>query len=195
VLQASQIEPPSVATRLNVRGLNFVPLDLLRHPKGRALMRMTFVCALLATVLTAMPASAGKRTWDFVKSDAGKPDSDVLLVYGVPESEDVTLSFICKPKQKKITVVSTVLPANARLGRAGKVKLANGTSSLEYSGKVGQDNEDSGLHFSATTTIQPRLFDLLEKGTSIRVESFGASENVPLAGIRKSLARMRQVCR
>jgi hypothetical protein len=33
------------------------------------------------------------------------------------------------------------------------------------------------------------------KGTSVRIEALGAREDVPLNGIKKPLAQMRQACR
>lgn len=148
------------------------------------------LCALLAMLLAASPASAEKQSWDFVTSG-----SEALLVYGVPESEAITLSFICEPKKNQIDIVTTVLPSKVKVGQAGAVKLSNGSSSLEFKGKVGRDNEESGEHFSALTAIDPRLFDLLEKGTSLRIEAMGARDSVPLTRIKKPLAQMRKACR
>jgi hypothetical protein len=153
-------------------------------------MRMSMPCALAALLLTAAPATAEKQTWGFVKSG-----SEVLLVYGVPESEAITLSFICHPKRKSIEIVTTVLPQTAKQGRAGTIKLSNGSTSLEYSGKTGRDNAESGVHFAAPTTIQPRLFDLLETGASLRIEALGARDSVPLGRIKAPLAQMRKACR
>jgi hypothetical protein len=119
----------------------------------------------------------------------------VLLVYGVPDSEAVTLSLICEPKKKTIDVLTTVLPRNAKQGGTGIIKLSNGSSNVEYAGTIGRDNADSGLHFTAATMIDAQLFDLLDKGTSVRVEALGANGSVPLNGIKKPLAQMRQACR
>jgi hypothetical protein len=154
-------------------------------------MRIAMPCALVALLLTAAPAQAApdKQSWDFIKTD-----NAALLVYGVPESDIITLSFICRPKKKTVEVVTTVLPARARKGSDGKVKLTNGTASFEYAGKAGGD-ADHGIHFAATTPIDAKLFDLLEKGTAVRIGALGASDSVTLSGIRKPLAQMRQACR
>jgi hypothetical protein len=153
-------------------------------------MRMSMSCALAAVLLTAAPASAEKQTWGFVKSG-----SEVLLVYGVPESEAITLSFICEPSKKTIEIVTTVLPQKAKQGRAGTIKLSNGSTSLEFTGKTGRDNEETGVHFAAATTIEPPLFDLLARGTSLRIEALGARDSVPLGRIKAPLAQMRKACR
>jgi hypothetical protein len=153
-------------------------------------MRIPVLCITLAVALASGPAAAQKQSWGFAKSG-----SAALLVYGVPDSHAVTLSFICEPKKKTIDVVTTVLPRNAKKDRTGIIKLSNGSATVEYAGTIGRDNEDSGLHFAAATTIDAELFDLLDKGTSVRVEALGASENVPLNGIKKPLTQMRQACR
>jgi hypothetical protein len=152
-------------------------------------MRMATPCALVALLLLAAPASAAnKQSWGYLKAG-----DERLLVYGVPESDIITLSFICQPKQKTVEVVTTVLPRNTKKGRDGTVRLTNGTASLEYAGKTGGDAEH-GVHFAAPTPIDAKLFDLLERGTAVRIEALGASDSVRLSGIRKPLAEMRQAC-
>jgi hypothetical protein len=144
--------------------------------------------ALLAAFVPA--AAVEKEQWGFVTSG-----SEVLLVYGVPESEAVTLSIICEPKRKRWTVVATVLPARTGVGRPAAIRLTNGSSTLEFSGKTARDSGDSAVHVAAAGAIDPRLFDLLATGTSLRIDVLSAREIVTLAGIKKPLARMRQACR
>ena len=144
----------------------------------------------LLMVLLAAPASAGREQWSFIRSG-----SEALLVYGVPETDLVTLSFICEPKRKTIDIVTTVLPGNVKGERPGRIKLSGTDASLEFAGKTSRYDEDRGIHFLAPTAIDARLFDLLDKGTSLRIEAMGARDSVPLARISKPLAQMRQACR
>ena len=146
----------------------------------------------LIALLAAVPAvsAAEKQSWGFVTSG-----DQVLLVYGVPESEAVTLSFICAPKRKRITVVTTVLPDKARAGRPVTIRLVNGATTLDYAGKTGRDSAEDGVHASAEIAIDPRLYDLLANGKSVRVEVADARETVPLKGIAGPLAKMRAACR
>jgi hypothetical protein len=155
-------------------------------------MRISVLCTTFAMVLVAAPASAEnlKKSWDFYKSG-----QEALLIYGVPETEQVTLSFICEPKKKKIEIISTVMPPNTRTKRPGKIKLTNGSSSLEYAGKTAQGTNDTGIHFGAPIAIEPRLFDLLGTGKSLLIESLGARARVPLVGIKGPLAKMKKACR
>ena len=105
-------------------------------------MRISVPGTVVAMVLAAAPASAEKESWGFYKS--GK---EALLIYGVPESEQITLSFICEPSTKKIEIISTVMPRKTGARRPGKIKLSNGSSSLEYAGKTAEGANDTGIHF------------------------------------------------
>ena len=154
-------------------------------------MRRSTITFALTLLLSVAPAvSAEKQSWDLVRSGR-----EALLVYGVTESEAITLSFICEPKKRQIDVVTTVLPAKSKVGQAATIKLTNGSASLAFNGKVGRDNEDSGEHVSAIAPIDARLFDLLENGTSVRIDALGAHDSVPLIGIKRPLAQMRKACR
>jgi hypothetical protein len=167
-------------------------VETAKDTRMRTWMLGTLITLPLAAVVPAVAAE--KQSWGFVTSG-----DEVLLVYGVPESEAVTLSFICTPKRRWLTVVTTVLPDKARLGRAATIRLVNGAASLNYAGKIGRDNAESGLHVSAEIAIDPRIYDLLAKGTSVRVEvqaqQASAREAVPLKGMQAPLARMRAACK
>ena len=155
-------------------------------------MRIAISCAIGALLLTtaAAPVAAAldKQSWGYIKAG-----DERFLVYGVPESDIITLSFICTPKTKTVEVVTTVLP-KVKAGREGKIKLSNGSTSLEYAGWTGGNN-DMGYHLAAKTPINAKMFDLLEKGTAVRIDALGKSDTVTLSGIKKPLAQMRQACR
>jgi hypothetical protein len=153
-------------------------------------MRISILWGVLAMVLATPALSADKEQWGFLKSD-----SDARLFYGVPESESITLSLICEPKRKRMFIVSAVLPHNVRAKRSGKIKLSNGSASLEYPGKTEPERGEGPATIVARVAIDPRLFDLLDKGTSLVIESLDARESVPLDGVKEPLGQMRGVCR
>jgi hypothetical protein len=153
-------------------------------------MRLAILCTAVALLSAAELAAAQEQQWGFVKSDPV-----VTLFFGVPESDAGTLYVVCDPGAKKIDIVTRVLPRKAGKGRVGKIGLSNDSARLEYAGRTVQENEDSGIHFEASTTIDPRLFDLLGTGMSLRIEVLGARERVSLAGVARPLAQMREACR
>ena len=75
------------------------------------------------------------------------------MIYGVPESEQITLSFICEPSAKKIEIISTVMPPRTRAKRTGKIKLSNGSSSLEHAGKTAEGANDTGPYELSVTPV------------------------------------------
>ena len=60
-------------------------------------MRVTLAASALMLALAAPTQGADKQSWGFVESG-----QEALLVYGIPESDIITLSFICEPKPKRI---------------------------------------------------------------------------------------------
>jgi hypothetical protein len=152
-------------------------------------MRPSLLSAVLALSLTAA-TKPDKQQWGFTKSDG-----DVRLYYGVPESESVTLSFICQPKRKKITIVSLVLPDNPRPKRPGTIRLSNGSSVLEYAGMTERDSSDSEVIFVAAIPVDQRIFEFMEEGAFLQIDTLGSHERVPLHGIKGPLAQMRKTCR
>src|SRR6187549_2988582 len=105
-------------------------------------MRISVLCTVIALVLAAAPASAARESWGFHQSG-----EEAILVHGVPESEQITITFICESKKKNIQIGSTVMPRRTGPKRAGKIKLSNGSSSLEYPGKTSQGINDTGIVF------------------------------------------------
>ena len=126
---------------------------------------------------------------------AQTPLPDIVRAAVAHRVDVVALSFICEPKRKTIDIVTTVLPGNVKGERPGRIKLSGTAASLEFAGKTSRYDEDRGIHFSASTAIDARLFDLLDRGSSLRIEAMGARDSVPLAQIKKPLAQMRQACR
>src|SRR6266545_4589208 len=98
-------------------------------------MRITLVASALMLALAGNAAGANKESWDFVEADK----ETVQLIYGVPESEAVTISFWCETKPKRIEIVTTVLPPRPRKGQTVKTTLSNGVATAAYDGKIGYD--------------------------------------------------------
>lgn len=144
------------------------------------------IAALL--ILTMAPAHAAERqVWGFVKSD-----EDVQLFYGIPESDSITIAFVCKTRTKQIEIVSSILPEKTKKGEPITTILSNGKINADYDGKAGGDDED-GLHFEAAVAADRKVTDILKTGRlSIRVR--GRLERVPLRGVAKPLAEFEKLC-
>ena len=71
------------------------------------------------------------------------------------------------------------------------VRLSNGASTLEYSGKVARERD--GLYLAATSP-DSGVFGLLRTGSLLAIEVAGTRQNVPLKGAAGPLARMEKAC-
>jgi hypothetical protein len=148
--------------------------------------RMTVM--LLSLTIPGLALGAGEQ-WDFVRSD-----SDMTLFYGIPESDDLTVSIVCDPARKQIDLINLVLPPKPRLATTLKVKLSNGSGTREYSGKVGRDRNGGPFFSESRLGFDGDLFDFLKTGSRLTVEVPGKRTAIPLAGLSKPLALMRQAC-
>src|SRR5882757_3630827 len=90
-------------------------------------MRVTLAAAALMLALAAPAQGAGKYSWDFFKSG-----QEGQLSYGVPETEIVTIAFVCNAK--RIEIISTVLPRKPKKGQAVRTTLGNGAVTAAYDG-------------------------------------------------------------
>ena len=151
-------------------------------------MRVALMASALTLALAAPVEGANKESWGFVTSG-----DEVLLVYGVPESDIITVSFICEPKANKLEIVTTVLPSRPRKGQPVKTTFGNGALTAAYDGKLGH-HEEHGYHVAAQTAADPKVVDILRSGTALTISIPGKRERVPLRGIAAHLAKFQAAC-
>ena len=151
-------------------------------------MRLALMASAVTLALAVPAQGANKQSWGFVES--GK---EALLVYGVPESDIITISFICEATQKRIEIVTTVLPSKPRKGQPLRTTLTNGAVTAAHGGNVGHHPEH-GFHFEASTAAEPKVVDVLRSGTSLTIGIPGKQHRVPLRGVAKPLAQFEAAC-
>ena len=154
-------------------------------------MKMRTQLSLLAMLMAlALPAQAAeKQSWDFVK--AGET---IQFSYGVPESHAVTIIFRCEAAGKRVEIVSTVVPRNAKKGQAAKTTLSNGVATVVYDGRFGQDAEDDGFHFVTSVSADSNVFAVLKSGKTLTITTPGRQMRVPLKGVAKPIAQFEAAC-
>jgi hypothetical protein len=140
-------------------------------------------------ILTALPAQGAERqVWGFVTSD-----ELVQLFYGIPESDGLTLAFICRTKTRQIEVVTSVLPEGPKKGQLRTIILNNGNLSETFDGKLAGDDED-GLHFEATVAAERKVTEILKSGRRLTIRVAGKRQSIPLRGVAKPLAQFEAAC-
>ena len=145
-------------------------------------MRVTLAALMLA--LAGSAQGADDQVWGFVQS--GK---EARLFYGVPDSGELTLAFICEAR--RLTIVSTVLPPKPRKGQSLRTALSNGAATAAYGGKLGYSSSE-GYYFEAAA--EPKVLALLKSGTSLTISVPDKKESVPLRGVTGPLARFETAC-
>jgi hypothetical protein len=145
----------------------------------------SWLCA--AVLASAVPAWAAEGDiWSFLQTD------DARLFYGVPDSDAVTLIFICERKPRRLVIASNMIPAKAKAGRPASIALRNGGGSASYAGKFVQQTE--GMNFEAVTEARREVFDILRAGASLAIDVAGEHDNAPLKGVKGPLAKMEKAC-
>ena len=156
-------------------------------------MRTALATALMLAlvVLVMAPAQAlDKHSWGFIKTGA----SDARLIYGIPESDIVTLIFACDSGAGRIEIVTTVLPPKPRKGQPLRTTLRNGTVTAVYDGKVGYSSSSEEYHFEVSVAADPKVVGILKSGPSLTIGIPGRQERVPLKGVARPLARFEAAC-
>jgi hypothetical protein len=129
-----------------------------------------------AMLATALPAAAQERQWSL---DA--TDQDAFLVFGVPETEDVGLSFWCAIQSGKSKIF---LPsANERLtpGHSGAMSIMAGDVTAKLEGTVSQNDETGAPSLEAEIPTSHPLFAALRKADRMHITVLGEDHAFPLA--------------
>ena len=127
------------------------------------MLRMLIATLLTMTAAASTASGQDGHVWGFVTTP-----QDARLFFGVPDSHEITLSLICEPKRSRLQIITTVLPPKAVAGRAMNVRLSNGASTLEYSGKVARERD--GL---SRGDLPNEYFRLLRTGSLLAIEVAG----------------------
>ena len=143
---------------------------------------------LAALLLPAVSSAQGadKQAWGFIKSGV-----EARLFYGVPDSGNLTIAFVCEVK--RISIVTTVLPPHPKKGRTVRTTLSNGAVTAAYVGKLGH-TESEGFYVEASAASDAKILNVLRTGTSLRIAIGGKQERVPLRGVARPLARFEAAC-
>ena len=148
------------------------------------------ICMALAALMLAVVSSAQgaeKQVWVFVKSGA-----EARLFYGVPDSGNLTIAFVCEAK--RLSIVTTVLPPNPKKGRAVRTTLSNGAVVAAYDGTLGH-TESEGFYVEASTPSDDKVLNVLKTGTSLMIGANGKQqERLPLRGVARPLAQFKAAC-
>jgi hypothetical protein len=152
-------------------------------------MRRTLIVGLLAAVAGSSPAAQGARTWLFDDS------SDVVtLQYGTPESDDVVVAVSCEANTRTVRINEFASSNSLTPGRTAKLRLTNGSASIEYNGQALANEMDGGVNLEVVAPADAKLFALLRAGPSLTIDVAGKQATVPLKAAAPHLAALEKAC-
>ncbi|CAN5150884.1 hypothetical protein BH10PSE7_BH10PSE7_40640 [soil metagenome] len=136
-------------------------------------------CVLgLLICFSAPPSFAQEREWTF---DTG--DEEAFLVFGVPESDDVGISFWCKIKSGEIHIFLAEAGEHLPAKKKSRLRILVGGKSYAFSGTVSRNEETGTMSLEAAVKAGSPVFDALRKAESFTVKVYRGDESAfPLPG-------------
>ncbi|MBI2717531.1 MAG: hypothetical protein HY245_05550 [Rhizobiales bacterium] len=111
-------------------------------------MFKTLLLSLSLIAASSASAAAQERQWSL---DIG--DSEAFLVFGVPESDDVGISFWCALHSGEVSIFVPGAGPKLKPGRRASFSISAGSRTVRLKGKT-TANEAAG-----TTSIEAKLAD------------------------------------
>lgn len=153
---------------------------------GRVLAALT----LAGTAAFALPAAAQqKMTWHVQQTE-----DSAALVFGVPDSEEAMLFFVCKPGADTLTAQSQIGSKGLEREAAARLILSAGSVKKTLDGKAVGHDENTNVDVEAPA----RLADvkaLLKAGSSLTIEVKGAKQKISLSGAADAATKFEAACK
>lgn len=138
------------------------------------LTRFTILAALL---LSAAGAAAQEREWQL---DSG--ETEAYLTFGVPESDDVGLSFWCPLHSGHISLFVPDAGHDLKAGPPTKLIVQLGGKTFTYSGKTQENEESGGTSVEAEMPAADALFTAFKGESRLSLTIAKDQQNFPLQG-------------
>jgi hypothetical protein len=168
----------------------------LRLPTGRHDLLSgkwwkTYILLAAALVFAAAPtwAQDDRPHWYSVTD----PDQ-ARLVYGVPDSDDTSLIFICDKGSAVLTAYLTHPPVRAAVGKSLAVRMSDGRTTVDFSGKVRAQEMDDLLHLQSQVPLDAAFEAILASQGQVTISVAGVTARYPLAGVAAAARPLIALC-
>lgn len=150
-------------------------------------MRHIYLSCLALTMLSGV-ALAQEREWQL---DA--TDQDAFLVFGVPQSDDVGVSFWCRLGSKKLKLMAPVVGMRLKQGASIQVVMQIGGKDFALSGRTAIGAKGTEDTVEAETSSQGPLVEALQSSDRFGVKIGGHLATYPL--LNADLDGLLKLCR
>lgn len=160
---------------------------MLRSALGPALGSALAAIGLLA--LAAPAAAQQKMTWHTQEAD-----DSAALVFGVPETDQAFVFFMCKPGAETITVQSLIGSKGLEKDAEARITLTAGGTKKTFTGKAIANEDSAAVDVEASGKMADLKAFAKATGT-LTIEVKGAKRAVSLAGLGAELAKFETACK
>ncbi|MBL8580387.1 MAG: hypothetical protein JNK47_24595 [Mesorhizobium sp.] len=171
------------------------PLWLNRHTVKRrgdgmvnVLMKASFLAGFVVATLPVGLVSAQERTWIGQSYEEG-----AALIYGIPDSGDMTLSFDCARNSDTLTFIYAFEPGNASDRMQLEVRLQTADTAIPVA-TTGTRLEIDDLFVLEGELKLDEITGLLKSRGVLRVFVENGSEEIPLDGAREAAKSLLETC-
>jgi hypothetical protein len=138
-------------------------------------MRARLPIMLAALVLGSAPSLAQERIWSLDQTDA-----EVYLVFGVPETDDVGVSFWCIQQSGIVKLYFPESDPTLKPGAEVNFKLEVAGKSYPLKGKTAVNEETTGTSLEAELKTTDTVFAALQPANRFAVKAGSTSHVFPL---------------
>lgn len=152
-------------------------------------MRRSIVAVSTLLALTLPAAAQQKMTWHTQEAA-----ESAALVFGVPESDEVMIFFLCKPGEDALTVQSQIGSKGLEREAAARLTLSAGSVKKALAGKAIGNEANTNVDVEAPAKMAD-VKALLKGGNLLTIEVKGARKQVSLAGAKEAAAQFETACK
>ncbi|MFS8038665.1 hypothetical protein ACI7BZ_17195 [Xanthobacter sp. AM11] len=155
------------------------------------MLRIAFAAfALAAPIALALPAAAQqKMVWHTQEGE-----ESAALVFGVPETDQAAIFFLCKPGTEGVTVQTMIGSKGLAKDADARIILTAGGTKKTFEGKAVSSEESGAVDVEAAGKMED-IKPLAKASGSLTIEVKGAKRSVALAGIGEQLAKFEAACK
>ena len=157
-------------------GLAWVSSCFMMPPESCIMRPISSVFFISALALFAVPASAQERQWSVDSSD-----KQAFLVFGVPDTADVGLSFWCDIGSKKMSLFVPVAPTTALPGQHPSVIATVGGHTYTFKSEVEKDQASGLVNVESQFSSSDAFYKTVMASDTITVQVKSEKKSYPLS--------------
>ncbi|MDP1702184.1 MAG: hypothetical protein Q8L53_14665 [Aestuariivirga sp.] len=138
-------------------------------------MRARLSITLATLVLGSSPILAQERIWTLDQTDA-----EIFLVFGVPETDDVGVSFWCTQQSGIVRLYFPESDPTLKPGVAVNFKLEVAAKTYSLNGKTAFNEESTGTSLEAEIETTDPIFSALQSANHFAVKAGSTNHVFPL---------------